>query len=155
MFNLSKIFVSFFGIGLISKAPGTLGSLIFVIIFYLTYNIIPLKILIGIFFLIFFLSLFMIKIYANRIKIIDSSEIIIDEFLGINLIIIFIKYLNYNNDKLLFILIFLIFRFFDILKIYPANLIDKKIKNPLGVILDDIVAAIYSLMTIFLIYAFI
>ena len=43
---------------------------------------------------------------------------------------------------------FLAFRFFDILKPFPINLIDKKMKNGFGVVLDDIVAGIYA--TIFL-----
>ena len=55
----------------------------------------------------------------------------------------------------LFILIFFLFRFFDIIKFFPANLIDKKMLNSLGVILDDIVAAIYTILTLYFINVFI
>ena len=44
---------------------------------------------------------------------------------------------------IMFLLIFLLFRFFDIVKIYPANWIDVNLKNSLGVILDDLVAGVY------------
>ena len=45
------------------------------------------------------------------------------------------------------LLAFILFRIFDILKPLPINIIDKKIKNGLGVMLDDIVAAIYASIT--------
>lgn len=41
---------------------------------------------------------------------------------------------------------FLAFRFFDVIKLPPARAIDEKIKNGLGVMLDDLVAAAYALM---------
>jgi phosphatidylglycerophosphatase A len=43
---------------------------------------------------------------------------------------------------------FLCFRFYDIVKIFPANWIDKRVKNGLGVMLDDGVAAIYALVSV-------
>ena len=45
------------------------------------------------------------------------------------------------------LLAFILFRIFDILKPFPINIIDKKIKNGLGVMLDDVVAAIYASIT--------
>ena len=59
------------------------------------------------------------------------------------------------NNILTNILIFLVFRFFDIFKIYPANLIDKKMINSLGVLLDDLIAAIYTIITLYIINVFI
>ena len=50
-------------------------------------------------------------------------------------------------------LAFLLFTFFDILKPYPINLIDRKIKNGLGVMLDDIVAGIFTTIIIYIIYS--
>jgi len=49
------------------------------------------------------------------------------------------------------ILSLIFFRIFDIFKPYPINLIDKKIKNGLGVILDDIIAGIYAALVLFVI----
>ena len=77
----------------------------------------------------------------------DSRNIIIDEFLGIYIIFFFYDYLYIYNNYITLILIFFIFRFFDIIKIYPANYIDKNIKNGYGVILDDLIAGIYTIVT--------
>ena len=59
------------------------------------------------------------------------------------------------NDNLKLILIFLLFRFFDITKLFPANIVDKKLKNSFGVILDDLIAGTYTIIVLFLINAFI
>ena len=93
----------------------------------------------------------MIEIYSSNKKTHDSPEIIIDELLGILLIIIFYDYIKFTNDPVMFFLIFIFFRFFDILKIFPANWIDKNIKNSFGVILDDIVAGVYCIISLYLI----
>ena len=74
--------------------------------------------------------------------------------MGIFIIIIFYEYIKFTNDLLMFLLIFLLFRFFDILKIYPANWVDKNIKNSFGVILDDLVAGVYCIIIFLLINAF-
>ena len=51
---------------------------------------------------------------------------------------------NINNFIFYIIVSFFLFRFFDIVKPYPINIIDKNIKNGFGVMLDDVVAGIYS-----------
>jgi phosphatidylglycerophosphatase A len=48
--------------------------------------------------------------------------------------------------------VFFLFRLFDIFKPYPINIIDKKIKNGFGVMLDDVLAGIYSVIVFFLIF---
>ena len=84
----------------------------------------------------------------------DSGVIVIDEFLGIYLIFIFYDLIYFINDFLTVILVFVFFRFFDIVKIYPANVIDKKINNSFGVLLDDIVASIYTILVIYILSQF-
>ena len=44
--------------------------------------------------------------------------------------------------------IFILFRFFDIKKPFPANFFDKKFKNSLGVIIDDVIAGLYVVLTL-------
>ena len=85
----------------------------------------------------------------------DSKYIVIDELLGIFIILIFYDFLLIYNDFLTLILIFFIFRIFDIIKIFPANLIDKNLKNGYGVILDDIVAGTYTILTMIILNVFI
>ena len=148
MFKLSKFIVSLFGIGFFPIAPGTIASICSIIFFYLIINYISTMYLILLFILLFFISLKLIDIYSSYAKVFDTKEIVIDEFLGIFLIIVFYDYIKFSNQLIMFILIFLLFRFFDILKIYPANWIDKNIKNSLGVILDDLVAGIYCIIVL-------
>ena len=76
----------------------------------------------------------------------DRSEIIIDEIIGqqIPLILFDITYIN-------IFLSFIFFRFFDILKIFPASYVDKNYSNSLGIIFDDIIAGFQASLIIFLI----
>ena len=46
------------------------------------------------------------------------------------------------------VMCFILFRFFDILKPFPINLVDKKMKNGFGVVLDDLLAGVYVIITI-------
>ena len=129
MFNFSKIFISLFGIGFIQIAPGTLGTIFSIFFFYILLNFFSILTLTIFFFILFLLSLKLISIYTFNKDIIDAPEIVIDEFLGIFLIVIFYDYIKLSNDIFTFLLIFILFRFFDIIKIYPANWIDKNLKK--------------------------
>jgi phosphatidylglycerophosphatase A len=80
---------------------------------------------------------------------------VIDELLGIYIVLIFYDLIFIYNDFLTLILIFFIFRLFDIVKLFPANYIDKNLKNGYGVMLDDIVAGIYTILTLIILNAFI
>ena len=155
MNNLSKIFISIFGIGFIKFAPGTFGSLISLIFYYLTLNILNVYIIFLIFCCVFLFSLKFIKIYSEIVNQNDSSSIVIDEFLGISFIMLFYDYIICINNVVSFTLIFLLFRFFDIFKFFPANWIDKNIKNSWGVILDDIFAGIYTIISLIILNALI
>ncbi len=155
MFKISKYIISLFGIGFIPIAPGTIASFFTLILFYLVKNYISIFFLFYIFISISLISLFLINIYSSKVKRYDSSEIVIDEFLGIFIIIIFYDYINFTNDLMMFISIFLLFRFFDIVKVYPANWIDKNLKNSLGVILDDLVAGVYCIFILYIFNVFI
>jgi len=97
-----------------------------------------------------------IKIYTKSVNSHDAKEIVIDEFLGIYLIIIFsYNYKIFNNEFVKILLILFFFRIFDILKPFPANWIDKNMKNSYGIILDDIVAGIYTIITLAFINVFV
>ena len=154
MNKFSKIIVSLFGLGFIQIAPGTFASLVSVIFFYLIFPYISLTKMIIIFLFILILSIKLINVYSYDKNNHDSPEIVVDEFLGIFFIIIFFEYFNFTNSKFMFFLIFIIFRFFDILKIFPANWVDKRIKNSFGIILDDIIAGVYSVLVLYLLNVF-
>lgn len=157
MKNLTKIYLSIFFIGYINFAPGTWGSLASMAIMYLLFQSlsIPLSILIFIFIILFFISNFLINYFSFFDKSQDSKHIVIDEFLGIFIIFLFYDFIYIYNNIITFTLIFFTFRFFDIIKIFPANYIDKNLKNGFGVLLDDIIAGIYTILTLVIINAFI
>ena len=130
--------------------PGTIGSLISLIIIYYLKKNLSFNILFIFFLFVFIVSIKFIELHSKKTKSHDSKEIIIDEFLGIYLIVIFTYNIELMGEFLKWPLIFLLFRFFDILKPYPINWIDKNLKNSYGVIFDDIGAAIYSSIIIFI-----
>ena len=148
---LTNIFVSFFYIGSFKVMPGTFASFISILVIFpiIEFKLISLYAMIFIFILVFVLSLFFIKQYSNYTKTHDSSFIVIDEFLGVYLVFIFYDLIFIINEFLTIFLIFMLFRLFDIAKIFPANFIDKKIKNSLGVLLDDLVASIYTIIILY------
>ena len=156
MNKISQIFSTFFFIGYIKWAPGTFGSFFSLITIIFLHNIINKNEFIIIFICILLMATIFIKIYSKSANNHDAKEIIIDEFLGIYLIIIFSYDFNiFNNEFLKIFLIFLFFRIYDILKPFPANWIDKNMINSYGIILDDIVAGIYTIITLALINVFI
>ena len=148
MKTITNIFVSLFYSGYFKLWPGTFASVISILILFpvIKYQLVSQEIFIYIFFIIFTISIFFIKKFSLYTNTHDSGKIVIDEFLGIYLIFIFYDLIYFFNDFITIMLVFIFFRFFDIVKIFPANIIDKKMNNSLGVLLDDIIASIYTIL---------
>tara|TARA_B100000965_G_scaffold246138_1_gene206596 strand:- start:431 stop:901 length:471 start_codon:yes stop_codon:yes gene_type:complete len=152
----TKIFVSIFFIGYIKFATGTWGSLISILILFPVIKLLlSLKLFVIIFIILFFISNFLINYFSQFTNSQDSKHIVIDELLGIFFILIFYDFIFIHNDFLTLTLIFFIFRLFDIVKVFPANYIDNNFKNGYGVILDDIIAGFYTILTMIIINVFI
>ena len=151
MKTITNIFVSLFYSGYFKLWPGTFASVISILILFpvIKYQLVSKEIFIYIFFIIFTISAFFIKKFSLYTNTHDSGKIVIDEFLGIYLIFIFYDLIYIFNDFITIMLVFIFFRFFDIVKIFPANIIDKKMNNSLGVLLDDIIASIYTILFIY------
>ena len=83
----------------------------------------------------------------------------IDEFIGQSVPLLFFYMVTSFTEKDIFyffaFISFILFRFFDIFKIFPSNYFDKHYKNGYGVILDDIIAGIYTVLTLIILNAFI
>ena len=152
MKTITNIFVSLFYSGYFKLWPGTFASVISILILFpvIKYQLVSQEIFIYIFFIIFTISIFFIKKFSLYTNTHDSGKIVIDEFLGIYLIFIFYDLIYFFNDFITIMLVFIFFRFFDIVKIFPANIIDKKMNNSLGVLLDDIIASIYTILFIYI-----
>ena len=141
-FNINNIFVSVLGIGYIPFASGTFGSIAGLIIGYLIY-LINYNLLFLIIPILFVLGIKASQIYQNKTGEQDSKVIVIDEVVGQ-----LIAMITVLDNLLLLFFSFIIFRLYDIFKPWPASYFDKNMKNGKGVMLDDVVAGIYALITI-------
>ena len=144
-----------FGVGKFKFAPGTLGSLVTtIILFYLFHslNISSNIILIGLI-IVFIYSFYAVSTHIKDIQNKDPGEIVIDEFLGQS-IPIYLYEVSHGTAKEsneaipYYILFFILFRYFDIAKPFPVNFFDKNFKNSFGVIMDDICAGLYVVLTV-------
>ena len=134
-----------FGIGFL-PISGTIGSLIAIFVYFIFYNYLNLLSFIVLIILIFFYSIFFLdKTIKESFSTSDPKEIVIDEFIGQS-----IPLLLCENNFFLIILSFLLFRLFDITKPWPANYFDLKVKNANGVLMDDIIAGLYTSFFIYL-----
>ena len=144
-----------FGLGKIKFIPGTLGSLATTIILYYLFhklNISSNVILIGLV-IIFIYSFYAVSSHLKKSENKDPGEIIIDEFLGQS-IPIYLYEISHGTTKdageaiVFYSLFFILFRYFDIMKPFPVSFFDKKFKNSFGVIMDDICAGFYVVLTL-------
>jgi len=138
MRSLSKIFATFFGIGYFPLAPGTLTSLIIVILYktFLFKLNWPYYLLLLI--SIFFIGVYTSSKYCTELKKEDPRSIVIDEVLG-QLIVMF----RLPSNWIVLLAGFFLFRFFDILKPFFIKKTEKFPKG-WGIMIDDIVAAAYA-----------
>ena len=137
--------------------PGTFGSVFGLILgvpfllFFHIYIFLPFVTLVVIF------SFLSVEGYLQRTDVTedDPKEVIIDEVVGqlISIIPIFLFSLNFDHLLIMCIISLILFRFFDILKPWPISFFDK-IKNPFGVIFDDVTAGIFAALLVYLIYLY-
>jgi len=126
--------------GYLPKAPGTWGSLVGLLLFFLLHTLtlqIYLAVVAGIFVLGTFAAGEAEKIMDRK----DPGLVVIDEIVGILITMIAIP-----ATPLTMALGFILFRIFDIWKPFPIRLIDQRFHGGLGIMLDDIVAGIFSLV---------
>jgi phosphatidylglycerophosphatase A len=127
-----------FGVGYSPIAPGTLGTLITIPVYYFISAIpSPIYELTLITFL--FLSSWISGQAQNYLGKQDDPRIVIDEMMGFLITMIWLP-------KTIFFVVagFFLFRFFDILKPFPIRRIEKRWRGGYGVVLDDVLAGIYA-----------
>ena len=155
--KLNSIFVTFFGIGKIKKIPGTFASLVTTVLLFFLFHILNVSpnIILFAVIIIFLISFYAVNIFIKDLSSKDPKEVVIDEVIGQSIPLYFYE-VSHNipkdsNDDLKFYLItFILFRFFDIAKPFPVNYFDKNFKNSFGVIMDDVVAALYVVLILVL-----
>ena len=143
------------GLGRIRFMPGTFASLMTTIILFNFFHVLKISpnIILLYLIIIFIYSFYAISNYIKNTVNKDPNEIVIDEFLGQS-IPIYLYEISHNTIKesdsaiVYYSIIFILFRFFDILKPFPVSYFDKNFKNTFGVIFDDICAGFYVVLTL-------
>ena len=149
------LFVTMLGLGKIKIIPGTFGSLVTVILLYIFFHILNISTNIILLFLvtIFIYSFLAVASHIENSENKDPGEIIIDEFIGQS-IPIYLYEVSHGTEKspneaiIFYGVCFILFRFFDILKPFPVSFFDKNFKNSFGVIMDDVFAGIYVVLSL-------
>ena len=153
--TINTLFVTMFGLGKIPKVPGTFGSLATIIVLYFFFHILNISsdfILIGLI-IIFIYSFLAVAAHIKDKENKDPKEVVIDEFIGQS-IPIYLYEISHGTEKspneaiIFYGICFVLFRFFDIVKPFPVNFFDKNFKNSFGVIMDDVCAGFYVVLSL-------
>ena len=153
--TLNTLFVTMFGLGKIPKIPGTFGSLATIIIFYIFFHILDLSLnsILICLVIVFIFSFLAVAVYIKDNENKDPKEVVIDEFIGQS-IPIYLYEISHGTEKtsneaiIFYGICFVLFRFFDILKPFPVSYFDKNFKNSFGVIMDDVCAGFYVVLSL-------
>jgi phosphatidylglycerophosphatase A len=153
LFN--SLFVTMFGLGKIKIIPGTFGSLATIVIHYFLFHVfgISSNIILLIIVIIFIYSFSAVADHIENSKNKDPGEIIIDEFIGQS-IPIYLYEVSHGIEKsssesiIFYGICFILFRYFDIMKPFPVSYFDKNFKNSFGVIMDDVCAGLYVVLSL-------
>lgn len=131
--------------GYLPIAPGTWGSLVGLLLVFLLHSLslpVYLALVVGLFVVGSFAAGEAEKILDNR----DPGAVVIDEIVGMLITMVAVPLTPFTM-----ILGFILFRIFDILKPFPVNIFDQRFHGGLGIMLDDVIAGIYSLIVLQLI----
>ena len=139
--NLRKFFLTVGFSGLSPKAPGTVGSVVSLIIGLFLLQFLHVSTLFLLSLLVTVIAIKQIDIYEKEVGAHDSSEIVIDELAGM-WIALSICGINSSNFVIMAVLAFVFFRIFDIWKPSIIGKIDRDVKGGLGVMGDDVIAGI-------------
>ena len=153
--TFNYLFVTCFGIGSFRFAPGTITSFVTTIFLFSLFHVINLSsnIILITLLLIFVYSFYAVAEYIKNTENKDPKEVVVDEFIGQSIPIYLYEIAhgtikNSQEAVLFYLYIFILFRYFDIKKPFPVSYFDKKFKNSFGVILDDVVAGLYVILTL-------
>lgn len=142
-----KFLASFFGLGFVPWGSGTLASLvIFLIMYFNPWTVLP-AVYWTIVALIAAAAVVLVRPIIKKSENKDPSFVVVDEIIACLIIIYFLP-----KEMDIYAAAFLVFRFLDIFKIPPMNWLEKKFKNSVGWLLDDLMASVYAVVIIFTLY---
>jgi phosphatidylglycerophosphatase A len=136
--SAARLIYTGLGLGLAPKAPGTCGTLLGLPLFWLAGDQ-SWPVQAGLWVLVFALGWWAAAKAEAELGVHDSPQVVIDEVAGY-LTAVFLA----PNRPAVWILGFILFRFFDILKPWPVNWADRRLPGGFGVMADDILAGLYA-----------
>lgn len=140
--NPNHFFAFGFGSGLAPKAPGTFGTLAAVPIYWLIQDLAwPIY---GTWLIVTFaLGIYWCDRSSKQLGVHDHGGIVWDEFVGY-----WITMFLAPKSWLWMLVGFVLFRFFDIIKPWPINWLDRKVEGGLGIMIDDVLAGVYAFIVL-------
>ena len=159
--KINFLFVTLFGVGKITKIPGSIASLVTTIILFLLFQVVKISpnFILAFVILVFFIALYAVNIFIKDLDNKDPKEVVIDEFIGQSIPICLYEIAHIgtketNQVLTSYFIMFILFRIFDIVKPYPINYYDKNFKNSFGVVMDDVAAGLYVVAVLVLYMVF-
>ena len=131
-----------FGSGLAQKAPGTFGTIVGLPLFWLISGQ-SLSIQLSIIALLFVIGIYFCDVAGKNLGVADHGSIVWDEIVAMLLVLALTPF-----SAAWWLVAFLLFRLFDIWKPFPIRQFDAKLKNGFGVMFDDLLAAIYAILSL-------
>lgn len=132
-----------FGSGLVPFAPGTFGTLA-AIPLYLLIALLPLWGQVAVITVAFFVGIYLCQYTADALGVADHPAIVWDEFVGLWITLLALPLLKQPITLPLILLGFVLFRLFDIAKPWPIRWVDAHMHGGLGIMLDDVLAAVFA-----------
>lgn len=139
VFHPATLVSTWFGIGLLRPASGTWGT-IAALPFAMAILLVGGKVLLAAFTIaVFIAGVLAADIFEKAGEGKDPSSVVVDEVAGMWLTLLFVPFTLQG-----FLIAFILFRIFDILKIWPVSYADKELSGGFGIMADDILAALYA-----------
>ena len=132
------------GSGLSPRAPGTVGTLIGMLL-WLPLVHTPIAFSLPLIAALFIAGIWICQAASDELGVHDHGGIVWDEMVAIWLVLVFIPF-----EWHWWLAAFVLFRFFDIAKVWPVNRLDRRMSGGLGIMMDDLVAAVYTLVVLWL-----
>ena len=131
-----------FGSGLAPVAPGTAGTVASLPFAALIVQL-PLPVAIALVMASFLVGVYLCGVTGQKLGVHDHGGIVWDEFVGMWLVLLFVPF-----HWAWWLAAFVLFRIFDAVKPWPIGWFDRRVHGGFGVMLDDILAAGYTLIVL-------
>jgi len=142
--NPWHLLATVFGSGLSPIIPGTMGSLAAIPFWLLMYWLLPVWLCWFIILFGFVVGIVICQRTSDDMQVHDHGSIVWDEFIGMWMTLMVIPLVSWQWVLIAFVL----FRFFDMLKPWPIGWFDRQVGGGLGIMLDDIIAAIFAMVIV-------